>query len=83
MWTGYGPYDLHQIELVKQDKERQVNAFCGPVAVEGLSVSAKREVDVVDTHPLRRGIPHWLRALGAALTRPAFRWPLTGRPGPL
>ena len=79
MLTGYGPYDMHQIELVKHDQQRQAKAFCARVTVEGVAVSIKRGAEAGSSHPLRLGILPWLRALGAALTRPAESRPLTGR----
>ena len=38
MFTNYGPYDLHQAELIKQDKQRELATFFGPVTFEGANV---------------------------------------------
>ena len=38
MFTNYGPYDVQQVELIQQDKRRQLAATYTAPTFEGVSV---------------------------------------------
>src|SRR5689334_22195056 len=64
----YGPYDLHQVELSKQDNQRELKVFFGQVTFEGVSISVgHRHPSGTSSTLLRRLLASLSRKPGPAL----------------
>jgi hypothetical protein len=62
MFTNQGLNDVHQVELLKQDKQRQLKALYTAPVFEGVSLQVNEE---------RRGGPSLFSALAGLFRKPA------------
>jgi hypothetical protein len=75
MFTTYGPYDVQQIELIKQDKQRQLAATFTPPVFEGVSVKVGSAHRTRDTRSYLRTVLASVRKVFASAAQPLRRQP--------
>ncbi len=70
MFTNYGPYDLQQVELIKQDKQRQLRAIYTPPTFEGVSVRVGDRVRKAASRSRLRAVLAAVRNIFEPVVRP-------------
>ncbi len=69
MFTHYGPYDVQQVELIQQDKQRQLAATYTAPTFEGISLRACSANCAINTGSYPRTILAILRSVIASVAQ--------------
>ncbi len=75
MFTNYGLYDVQQVELIRQDKQRQLAAFYTAPVFEGVSVQVGGANCATDIGAYPRTVLAILRSVFASAAQPLRRQP--------
>jgi hypothetical protein len=75
MFTNYGPYDVQQVELLRQYQQRQLAAIYTAPTFEGVSVRADSADRVQSSRPYFRMVLTTLHNVFASAVQPLRRQP--------